>query len=73
MVTPHFVIFSVAQIKSFVKNYAILILKGAFMDEYQGYGISVDEDELSEEEKAAYDSGYLDGYNSGMKLSLCFA
>gem|GEM_PF-6572944 len=43
------------------------------MDEYQGYGISVDEDELSEEEKAAYDSGYLDGYNSGMKLSLCFA
>ena len=31
---------------------------------YQGFGMSVDEDTLSEEAREAYESGYLDGYQS---------
>ena len=29
---------------------------------YQSYGLSVDEEELSDEEKEAYEEGYFSGY-----------
>ena len=33
---------------------------------YTGFGMSVDDfDALSDEEKNAYESGYLDGFNAG--------
>ena len=32
---------------------------------YQSYGMTMDEDEMSEEEKQAYEEGYLSGYQMG--------
>ena len=32
---------------------------------YQGYGLSVNEDEMTDEERAAYEEGYMDGYQMG--------
>lgn len=34
-------------------------------DFYQGYGLSIDEDDLTEEEKSAYKTGYYDGFEVG--------
>lgn len=33
------------------------------MSLYSSYGASIDEDELSDEEKEAYENGYFSGYN----------
>ena len=32
---------------------------------YQGYGLSVNEDEMTDEEREAYEEGYMDGYQMG--------